>query len=60
MDRNKMIKKLIQNEIDWLVGDPTFENVESIVEFFTNGGFNNLPDNEIKTKYEGLIAWRDQ
>lgn len=59
MNRKDMMRQLIQNEIDWLVGDPTFENVNSVVEFFTNGGFDKLSDNEIKARYERLTSCVD-
>jgi hypothetical protein len=55
-DRLEMISKLIENEIDWVIGDPTHENVQSIVRFFSIGGYEQFSDNEIKRQYENLMA----
>lgn len=56
MSRQDMIKELVQNEIDWVVGDPTFENVQKVVEFFTGGGFGRYSDDDIKHMYTNLTA----
>jgi hypothetical protein len=56
MDRLAMITKLIENEIDCLIGDPTIENVQSIVKFLAIGGYEQYSDMEIKRQYEKLIA----
>jgi hypothetical protein len=56
MNRLDMVKTLVQNEVDWVVGDPTFENVESLVKFFTSGGFAKYSDDDIKAMYENLMA----
>jgi hypothetical protein len=54
--RQEMIKALTQNEIDWITGDPSFENVQDVVDFFANGGFNKLSDAEIEGQYLNLTA----
>ena len=56
MERLEMVTKLVQNEIDWVVGDPTFENVQSIVKFFSSGGFNKYSDEDIEHMYANLTA----
>jgi hypothetical protein len=56
MDRLVMVTELVQNEIDWLVGDPTFDNVQSIVKFFSSGGFGKYSDEDIEHMYANLMA----
>jgi hypothetical protein len=56
MDRLEMVTELVQNEIDWVVGDPTFENVKSVVKFFSSGGFNKYSDEDIERMYANLMA----
>jgi hypothetical protein len=56
MDRLEMVTELVQNEIDWVVGDPTFENVKSVVKFFSSGGFNKYSDEDIEHMYANLMA----
>jgi hypothetical protein len=56
MDRLAMTTKLLENEIDWLIGDPTFENVQSVVKFLAIGGYEQYSDMEIKRQYENLTA----
>lgn len=56
MDKLEMVTKLVQNEIDWVVGDPTFDNVELIVKFFSSGGFNKYSDEDIERMYTNLTA----
>ncbi len=56
MDRLEMVTELVQNEIDWVVGDPTFENVQSIVKFFALGGFSGCSDEELERMYKNLTA----
>ena len=55
-NRLDMISKLIENEIAWIVGDPTHENVQSVVKFFSMGGYEQYSDKEIKRQYENLTA----
>jgi hypothetical protein len=54
--RLEMTTKLIENEIDWLIGDPTRENTRSIIKFFSMGGYEQYSDKEIKRQYENLTA----
>jgi hypothetical protein len=56
MKRDEMIKELTQNEIDWVVGDPEFENVVVSVDFFSKGGFYNYSDEELTKLYNQLKA----
>lgn len=56
MDRIEMVQALVQNEIDWVVGDPTHENVQQVVRFFTMGGFDNYTDSKIEDMYNKLTA----
>jgi hypothetical protein len=56
ISREKMVQALVQNDIDWVVGDPTYENVQQIVRFFTNGGFDNYTDSAIEEMYNKLTA----
>jgi len=55
-DRLKMITKLIENEIYWLLGDPNPENVRSIVSFFAMGGYDQYSDDELNRQYKNLTA----
>ena len=55
-NRLEMVTKLIENEIDWVVGDPTLENIQSVVKFFSMGGYEQYSDKEIKRQYENLMA----
>jgi hypothetical protein len=56
MNRLEMVTQLVQNEIDWLVGDPSFENVQSVVKFFSSGGFGKYSDEDIEHMYANLMA----
>jgi hypothetical protein len=56
ISREDMVQALVQNDIDWVVGDPTHENVKQIVRFFTNGGFGNYTDSKIEEMYNKLTA----
>jgi len=56
MKREQMIKELTQNEIDWVTGDPEFENVVLSVEFFSKGGFYTYSDEELTKLYNQLTA----
>lgn len=56
MNRLEMVTQLVQNEIDWLVGDPSFENVQSVVKFFSSGGFGKYSDEDIEHMYTNLMA----
>jgi lauroyl/myristoyl acyltransferase len=56
MNRIKMIKELTQNEIDWIVGDPEFENVQLIVDFLARGGYYTYPDDKLAMLYNQLKA----
>lgn len=54
MKRDEMIKELTQNEIDWVVGDPDFENIVVSVDFFSKGGFYTYSDEELIELYNQL------
>jgi hypothetical protein len=56
MEKVEMLKALIDNELGWLASDPTFENMQDVVEFFANGGFNAMPDDKIEALYKQLTA----
>lgn len=56
MDRLEMITELVQNEIDWVAGDPTYENIQSAVKFFALGGFSGCSDEKIERMYKNLTA----
>jgi len=56
VSRKDMVQALVQNDIDWVVGDPTHENVQQIVRFFANGGFDNYTDSKIEKMYNDLTA----
>lgn len=56
MNREEMVQVLVQNEIDWVVGDPTYENVLEAVKFFSKGGFNKHDDITIEKMYNNLTA----
>ena len=48
MNRLEMVTELVQNEIDWVAGDPTYENIEAVVRFFALGGFDKHSDEKIE------------
>ena len=56
MNRIEMIKALTQNEIDWIVGDPDYENVQIIVDFLAQGGYTNYSDDNLTMLYNQLKA----
>ena len=56
MNRIEMIKALTQNEIDWIVGDPEYENVQIIVDFLARGGYVNYSDDNLTMLYNQLKA----
>lgn len=56
MNRIQMIKALTQNEIDWIVGDPDYENVQIIVDFIARGGYTNYSDDNLTMLYNQLKA----
>jgi hypothetical protein len=56
MNRIKMIKELTQNEIDWIVGDPEYENIQLIVDFLALGGYTVYPDDKLTMLYNQLKA----
>lgn len=51
-----MIKELTQNEIDWLLGDPEYENTVLTVSFFSDGGFYNYSDEDLTNLYNQMKA----
>lgn len=56
MNRIEMIKELTQNEIDWIVGDPEYENIQLIVDFLALGGYTVYPDDKLTMLYNQLKA----
>lgn len=56
MNRIEMIKELTQNEIDWIVGDPEYENVQLIVDFLARGGYTVYSDDKLTMLYNQLKA----
>ena len=54
--REAMVAALIRREIDWLVGDPTPENIDDAVQFFSEGGFNKYSDEDLKKQFDLLVA----
>ncbi len=56
MTRLQMIKELTQNEIDWIVGDPEYENVQLIVDFLARGGYYAYSDQQLSMLYNHLKA----
>jgi hypothetical protein len=56
LSREQMVQALVQNEIDWVVGDPTYENVLEAVQFFSKGGFSKHEDTAIEKMYNKLTA----
>lgn len=56
MNRNEMLILLTRNELDWLIGDPTPENIEMVTDFFANGGFVDRTDDELIDTISRLCA----
>lgn len=54
--REAMVEALIRREIEWVVGDPTHENINDAVQFFTQGGFSVYSDRDLKEQFDLLVA----
>lgn len=54
--REKMVAALVRREIDWVVGDPTPENINDAVQFFSEGGFNKYSDEDLREQFDLLVA----
>ena len=55
-DRDAMVAALVRKEIDWIVGDPTHENINDTVQFFAKGGFGVYSDEDIKEQFDLLVT----
>jgi len=54
--REAMVEALIRWEIEWVMGDPTPENINDLVQFFFKGGFSVYSDQDLKEKFDLLVA----
>ena len=54
--REAMVSALVRKEIEWLVGDPTHENINDSVQFFSEGGFSVYSDDDLKEQFDLLVA----
>lgn len=54
--REAMVAALVRKEIEWVVGDPTPENIDDAVQFFSEGGFNKYSDEDLKEQFDFLVA----
>lgn len=54
--REAMVEALVRKEIEWLVGDPTPQNIKEAVHFFTQGGFSVYSDQDIKEQFDHMVA----
>lgn len=54
MSRNEMLILLVRNELEFLIGDPTPENIEMLADFFASGGFSDRTDDEMM---ETISKW---
>ena len=54
--REAMVEALVRKEIEWLVGDPTHENINDAVQFFTQGGFSVYTDQDIKEQFDHMVT----
>jgi hypothetical protein len=54
--RDAMVEALVRKEIEWIVGDPTPENINDAVQFFTQGGFGVYSDEDIKEQFERMVT----
>jgi len=52
MTRNEMVLELTKHELEWFRDNPDNENLESLTEFFANGGFDNVTEEELKEVYQ--------
>jgi hypothetical protein len=54
--RQEKIEYLTRNELEWLIGQETHEACELVTEFFTKGGYNTYPDEQINDLYQRITA----
>jgi len=52
MTRTQMIFELTKHELEWFRDNPDHENLESLTEFFANGGFDNVTAEDLQEVYE--------
>jgi len=52
MTRTEMVLELTKHELEWFRDNPDNENLESLTEFFANGGFDNVTEEELKEVYQ--------
>lgn len=50
MTREKMIKELTRNDLQWLISNP--EEIEDAVKFYAEGGFCTWSNEWLKAKHE--------
>ena len=55
-EREAMVEALIRREIEWVVGDPTPENIDDAVQFFSEGGFSVYSDQDLEEQFDLLVA----
>jgi hypothetical protein len=51
-NRTEMVAALVRKELDWLVENPTEENIQDATFFFSQGGFDNYSDQDIKEQFD--------
>lgn len=54
--REQMIVELTRYELDWFRCNPQDENLESLTEFFSNGGFDNVGSADLEEAYNLKIT----
>jgi hypothetical protein len=54
--RKQKIEFLTRNELEWLLGEATHEACEGVTQFFTKGGYNTYPDDQINDLYARITA----
>jgi len=52
MTREEMVLELTKYELEWFRDNPDQENLESLTEFFANGGFDNVTAEDLKEVYQ--------
>jgi hypothetical protein len=51
-----MIYELTKYELEWFRDNEDPENLESVTEFFANGGFDNVTTEDLKEVYKLKIG----
>ena len=54
MDRKEIIERATRYELEWFLENP--EHLTTYVDFFTNGGFANMTDEQLQKECADMEA----